>query len=320
MIRLIKPKFWQTINLLSLLLTPFSLLYYLIHLVTNALKNPYHANLFVVCVGDAIIGGSGKTPLAIELAKIFKDQGKKVCFLSRGYLGSLKKAALVESHHSAIEVGDEALLLKNFAPTIVSKYKVAGLKLAESLGIDVVIMDDGLQSNDVIKDLSLLVIDGTYKFGNELLFPAGPMREPKACCVAKVNAIIVIGNLSFESTKPVFRAKIKHNKLDTKFRLFAFAGIGNPAKFFESLTEAGGMVVGRTEFPDHHFYSAGDLDKLTSKSQALGAKLITTEKDFVKIPQEYHNIISFLPMELSWENQDLSDFLMREYMSRNVHE
>src|SRR5581483_4477055 len=218
--------------------------------------NPYRSSAKVVCVGNLTAGGSGKTPVAIALAKMLAGKGRKVFFLTRGYGGKEKGPALVKPFHSPRLMGDEALLLARTAPTIVARDRAGGAAFAETLGADIIVMDDGHQNFALAKDLSLLVMDGEG-FGNGLLVPAGPLREPVAQGLSRADAVVMMGGAvdlgAFRG--PVLRARLKPEADHLRGQsFFAFAGIGRPAKFLASLREAGIRVSGSRFFPDHYRY------------------------------------------------------------------
>jgi tetraacyldisaccharide 4'-kinase len=246
---------------------------------------PFDPGVPVICVGNLTAGGSGKTPIAIAIAKALMARGQRPFFLTRGYGGSEKGPALAARVHSAAQMGDEALLLTRTAPTVVSRDRAAGARLAVEKGASVIVMDDGHQNFTLRKSLSLVVVDGETGFGNGLMIPAGPLREPVAQGLARADAIIVMGDGAPDLqgfAGPVLRA---HLSVDgaafAGARVFAFAGIGRPEKFVASLEDSGAEVIGRCFFPDHHPYEPGEIEQL--KMVAGDAALVTTEKDFVRL-------------------------------------
>ena len=282
---------------------------------------PTAASVPVICVGNLTLGGTGKTPVALFLATHFLAKGKKVGFLTRGYGGRLKgPVRVVPAQHTAREVGDEPLLLASVAPTWVSKDRVAGAKAMTQAGINLIIMDDGHQNPLLYKDLSLVVVDGIQGFGNKQIFPAGPLREDLGEGLARADAVIVVRELSERLKKDLKMFKKEIIQADVEIeaialpvdKVLAFCGIGNPEKFFASLEKEGVHMVEKKEFPDHHLYSAVDLDGLRNMAQVQGASLVTTEKDWVRLPKKDQKDILAVPLTLKWKNWGKMEKLLKE--------
>ncbi len=307
--RIKQPQFWKTNNKISMALWPLSLVYRLVTKIREMRAKPFKSQIPVICVGNVNIGGAGKTPVTIEVAKILQEQGKKVAFLSRGYGGYLYGPVRVDlEKHDAKQVGDEPLLLREIAPVYVAKNRTEGLKLISLSETDVIIMDDGLQNPNVVKDMCLLVIDGSYGVGNGQVLPAGPLRESLQAALSKVTATIFIGD---DATKmlpletKIIRAKIlphNHEKFIGK-DVIAFAGIGNPEKFFGSLKELGGNIMKKVSFPDHYMYKEAELENLLKEANECGAMLVTTKKDFVRLDAKYKEKIQYLSIEISFSDK-----------------
>jgi tetraacyldisaccharide 4'-kinase len=251
------------------------------------------ASVPVICIGDPTVGGAGKTPTAAAVAEILLELGEKPFFVTRGYGGSEKGPTIVKiMEHGAQDVGDEPLLLSAIAPVVVSADRVAGAKLAAESGASVIVMDDGFQNPALSKDFSFLVIDGASSVGNGLVFPAGPLRAPLAAQFERAEAIVMVGDgaageklarLAEALGKIILRARIEPDAetlsaLKGK-RVFAYAGIGRPEKFFATLKEIGCDVVERRVFPDHHVFSESEARELLNAARAQNLMLITTEKD-----------------------------------------
>jgi tetraacyldisaccharide 4'-kinase len=208
-------------------------------------------------------------------------------------------------------VGDEALLLAAAAPTILAHDRAAGARLALAEGATAIVMDDGLQNPSLVKTLSLLVIDGGYGFGNQLLLPAGPLREPVAAAAARVQAAVLIGEdetgalAHLPPALPVLRAKLVPESAAEigGTRIIAFAGIGRPEKFFASVRALGGDLVTTHAFPDHHVYKASDSARLLGEAGAQGAQLVTTAKDYVKLPGELRAASAVVTVRLHWDDE-----------------
>lgn len=251
----------------------------------------------IVCVGNFTLGGAGKTPAALALAEDLTARGERVVFLSRGYGGSLSGATPVEvdpARHSAREVGDEPLLLARRAPTVICADRLEGARMARRMGASVIVMDDGLQNPALAKDEAVAVVDGAVGLGNGLVFPAGPLRAAMAAQWPLVQRVLIIGpgaageEVAREAAargKGVARGRLVPDPEAvaalTGRRLLAFAGIGRPEKFFETLHGEGLEVAATRAFPDHHPFSEGDLSAL--RGAAAGLTLVTTEKDLARL-------------------------------------
>ena len=304
------PKFWQKdFSLMAILLSPLGAVYNLATQKRVNNKKPYIANIPVICMGNITAGGNGKTPTAIAIAQILQKQKKKVCFVSKGYLGTVNKKmpVIVDSaNHTAEQVGDEPLILAQTAMCIICESREKALIMAENLQVDVVIMDDGFQDGSVAKSHNIVVVDAMQGFGNGKCIPAGPCREKIEPALMRATACILIGEDDYnlkefiEQFIPVIKAKIKPKKFSCKKGIFAFAGIGNPSKFYRSLEEIGFKDFSFRSFKDHHKYSAKDLKKMPADKQ-----LVTTLKDFVKLPKENQKKIKVLDIDLKFEDLKL---------------
>jgi tetraacyldisaccharide 4'-kinase len=294
---------------------------------------PYESVMPILCVGNLVVGGSGKTPTCIFLAKQLMAAGWRVHFLSRGYGGKLSGPIEVDPvQHGLEEVGDEALLLDTYAPTWISRDRVEGARAAAQSGAHVVIMDDGFQNHASLhQDLCLVVIDGQNPFGNGRLMPAGPLREPIEQGLERAHAIVVVGDTQdipvpsvvVDSGRPILRAEkrpIDHGGFPHGTPVIAFAGIGKPEQFFTSLEKKGFVLVQKHAFPDHYLYDHRILERLVKDAENHGAVLMTTEKDMIRIPQVYHGTIIPFVVEL-WmgdEDQEILGGLIQTYLSANM--
>jgi tetraacyldisaccharide 4'-kinase len=311
------PSFWNRRGAVAVLLAPLGKLYGASVAFKAAHASPYRAPMPVICVGNLTAGGSGKTPVAIAIGEMLKAQGHKPVFLTRGYGGKAAAPVLVKPHHGARIVGDEALLLARTAPTIVARDRAIGAARAAEAKADVLVMDDGHQNFALAKDLSLVVVDGGGGFQNGMVLPAGPLREPVAQGLKRADAVIVMGDGAPELrgyAGPVLRARLV--PLPNNFagrRVFAFAGIGRPRKFFDTLKAAGALVAGTQDFADHHNYDALDLQGL--RDQAKGDLLVTTEKDLVRIPAEQRRGIAALAVEARFDDPAALAALLARIMS-----
>ncbi len=282
------------------------------------------AGLPVICLGNLTVGGAGKTPAAIAVAQLLHAAHERPFFLSRGYGGTLAGPVRVNpALHRARDVGDEPLLLTRLAPTIVARDRVAGAKLAQFAGAGVVVMDDGLQNASLAKDLSIVVVDGRRGVGNGRIIPAGPLRAPLGLQLDRAHALIVVGQPDGAAAVieragrrglAIFHARLEPDRSVIaaigRRKALAFAGIGDPAKFFATLAAAGIDVAGTASFPDHHRYTAAEAAGLIARAQAKNLILLTTEKDLVRMAGEPElealaARTSALPVRLVVEEADL---------------
>ena len=277
---------------------------------------PYQPKVPVVCVGNLCVGGSGKTPVALAVADFFLKKGKKVVFLSHGYKST--RQDIVVDLNDTKGVGDEALLMAKKAPTVVNKNRAEGVRRAEKMGAEVVVMDDGFQNPSVVKTLSILVFDGKYGIGNGACIPAGPMRETLAEGLKRADAVIIMGEDKTglkEKIKGInTRMQVLKGTLEPSLVLkgkkgFAFAGIGHPEKFFEMLKKYGVVLTGTKNFPDHFNYTEKTMRTLLKKDEVL----LTTAKDMVKIPSEFHDKIICVDVEFKPEFEGDWASLLGEY-------
>ena len=263
------------------------------------------AGIPIVCIGNVVAGGAGKTPTALAVAARLRAMGRKPVFLSRGHGGRLAGPVLVDpAQHDAADVGDEPLLLAAAGPAIVARDRVAGAALAAAHG-DVVVMDDGFQNPAVAHDLSLLVVDGEVWFGNGRVIPAGPLREPLADALSRADALLVVGGgRSIPSlppgAPPVLRARLVPRGdpgLDRR-AVVAFAGIGRPEKFFATLRSLGARIVAAHSFGDHHRYTDADLARLRTEAKRVNATLVTTAKDAARLSPAAREGIAIVEIDL----------------------
>lgn len=302
------PRFWQTNNATSRLLAPMSVAYALGAWADRRFTTPQLAPLPVIAVGNVTAGGAGKTPTTLALIPLLRAMGHTPHILTRGYRGASLTAHRVNDGDDWRIVGDEALLLAKAAPTWVGANRLASARAAAAQGATILICDDALQHHPLRKNVTLLVIDGAFGIGNGKLLPAGPLREPLASAAKRCDAAIIIGEdgqqLAAQLTIPVITAQLVPSN-DTAFLLrenwLAFAGIGRPEKFFSTLRACGATLLATESFPDHHAYSAQDITQLIANAEKLGASLITTEKDAVKIPPAYADAIRVLPVNLRFD-------------------
>ena len=287
---------WRRPGLLSALLAPVAAGYGMAA-ARRMKQQGTHANVPVICVGNFTVGGSGKTPTAIAIAEMLTAAGRRPALLTRGYGGSEAGPLVVDPHtHDATKVGDEALLLAQAAPTVIAHDRIAGASAATAGGADVIVMDDGLQNASLQKDLTIAVVDGLRGIGNGKVFPAGPLRAPLAAQFARVNALLVIGGSAgaagLDSDIRARRIPVFHGELEPDRAgidaaggrpVLAFAGIGNPDKFFATATAAGIEIAERRAFADHHRYSGEEAGDLVMQAERQGLRLLTTAKDHARM-------------------------------------
>ena len=313
------PKFWYRNDWLSkvlaLIIYPLSIIWIIISFIKKKVSKTYRSRLKIICVGNLNIGGTGKTPFAIYTYKILKELGFNPVFLTRGYGGKEKGPIKVESTHQYKDVGDEALLLNNIGPTIVSRDRSLGAKFIENhkYNYDVILMDDGLQNYQLEKNIKFLLVDKNLKFGNKLCVPAGPLREPINQRLKEIDSIILTGNNTDQDIGlrkisdyiSVFNSSIKimqsSNIKGNKF--LAFCGLANPDKFYETLEKGGCKVFLTKSFPDHHQYTEEEINHLILEAKNKNLTLITTAKDYVKIIDK-KNEIQVLSIESSFNAKD----------------
>ena len=313
-----QPAFWSTGGWQSHLLRPAEAVTG--WMTARRVARPgWRAPVPVLCCGNAGVGGAGKTTLALDLLRRLQLRDGRPHALLRGYGGRERGPIRVQPGvHDAARVGDEALLLAAVAPTWVSADRAAGAWAAAEEGADAIVMDDGLQNPGLVKDCSLLVVDGGYGFGNGRLLPAGPLREPVAAAAARCRAAVLIGADAHGALAmlppglPVLRAVLVPDlgELDFARRYLAFAGIGRPGKFFAGLRAAGVTLAGIWAFADHHPYTEADLAALRRDAHGAGAMLLTTPKDIARLTADQRADIAVADVTLAWEDEAALDDLL----------
>ena len=311
------PEFWRHGGALGALLAPLGWIYGAVTTARLARSRPQASPVPVLCVGNLPAGGAGKTPVALAIGARLGGSGVDVHFLARGYRGKISGPIRVDpDRHDARAVGDEALLLAAVAPTWVSRDRAAGARAAAAQGAGLIVMDDGFQNPGIAKDLSLLVVDGGYGFGNGRVMPAGPLREPVEGGLARADAVVLIGP---DETGALKRIGAAPGKSITILRarltpgpeaetiankpVVAFAGIARPDKFFTTLGTLGCRMVGTHPFPDHYAYEPEDIERLTREAGAVGALAVTTAKDWVRLPAGTREGVRVLTIAIEWEDE-----------------
>ncbi len=321
------PRFWQRKSFVSILLIPFSAIYYSIFLIKNLLIKPIKLNKKIICIGNLTAGGSGKTPTAIALGKIMQDMSIDFNYLSRGYNGSNKKLITLykNQQYNPDLTGDEPLLLKEIAPTIICKNRLKAAKqIARNKNLKAIILDDGMQNKSLAKDFTILVIDTKIKFGNNMIFPAGPLRQTINSGINQADLIVVIGDkldqtLDYLPDSKTTYAKINITNLN-RFKdkkLLAFCGLAYPQKFFDLLHKNKLNIVKKIEFEDHFKYKQKDLEKILDFCQKNSLTPITTKKDWVKFSKKYQDKINYLDIELVFNNDQIVRKKIDKMMNSN---
>ena len=264
----------------------------------------------MICVGNLTAGGAGKTPVVRDLAKRLIAKGRHPGILSRGYGGRERGPLRVDlARHDAMQVGDEPLLLASETPCWIARDRRAGARAMVADGIDVILMDDGLQNPSLVQDLRLIVVDGATGFGNGHAIPAGPLREAVDAGIGRADALVVMGHDDLHLGRLFFN-RIRTLQASTHIRndlppakLVAFAGIGRPEKFQATLVAAGADIAEFRGFADHHHYAEGELKALAARAEPLNAQLVTTEKDWVRLTPEWRNRIKPIEIDIAWRDE-----------------
>nr|CAD6423193.1 tetraacyldisaccharide 4'-kinase [Rhizobium sp. Q54] len=289
------PFWWSKADWRAWALAPFSFVYGQVAGRRMAATGRASVGAPVLCVGNFTVGGAGKTPTAMALARAAQAKGYKPGFLTRGYGGSLDVTTLVDTgHHRATAVGDEALLLARVAPTVICRRRVEGAQKLIAEGVDFIIMDDGFQSARLMLDFALIVIDSVRGIGNGHLVPGGPVRAPIAQQMRDLSAILKVGDgdaadrlvrQAARAGKPVHVATLTPRPApDLKGRrVLAFAGIADPAKFYRTLEALGADIVARRSFPDHHYFTGDEVADLVREADRQGILPVTTAKDAARL-------------------------------------
>jgi tetraacyldisaccharide 4'-kinase len=318
-----EPAFWwREVGIAARLLAPLAAVYGAV--AGWRLRQPgVRAGVPVVCIGNLTVGGAGKTPTALAVARMLEAAGEQPAFLTRGYGGALAGPLLVDpARQRAVDVGDEPLLLTRTAPTIVARDRALGARMAVAAGAGVIVMDDGFQNPSLAKDFSVLIVDGRRGIGNARVIPAGPLRAPLAQQLARAHALIVVGTTSAPVTEliaqaqargiPVFAARLAPDESFIaalgRGRVLAFAGIGDPEKLFATLAEAGIAVAATRSFPDHHRYTDTEAQALCDDADRDGLVLVTTEKDLARLTgdesaAQLATLAHALPVTLAFDDE-----------------
>ena len=315
------PNFWLQAQkrqiFFILILSPFSFIWALATKIKFLMGKNQKLPIPVICVGNVTVGGNGKTPTALKLQNLLTKMGYKAHIISRGYKANLKGPHFVnKDSDSSFLVGDEPLMISQYGPNWISKNRISGIKLAAKHGAEVAILDDGFQNNSFRKDFSILVIDCVIGFGNGWLIPSGPLRESPHSALNRADAIITLGTKlernKFLKTFPICLEKIhfqgsveaiKNDRRWNKVKVYAFTGIGRPKKFFGKLAEEGAVLVKTKSFSNHSHFNSNIIEAFVSEAKKSNAIVITTEKDYVKLPKKLKAKIYVYRINIKIEKQ-----------------
>jgi tetraacyldisaccharide 4'-kinase len=324
------PEFWDEApgpgaSILAGLLAPVGAAIDAASRMRRALAHPYRAPVPVICVGNLVVGGAGKTPVVLALTDILRQIGMSPHIVMRGYGGRLAGPVRADpATHDAAAVGDEALLAAAQAPTWVARDRAAGVRVAAA-GAGAVLLDDGFQNPTVAKDLSLLVVDAAYGFGNGRLLPAGPLRERIETGLGRADAIVLLDGDTAPpglagSACPILRAALApvDGERFAGKRVVAFAGIGRPEKFFMTLRRLGAELVVEHKFPDHHRFSDAEIAALRAAAHREQALLVTTAKDAARLRPETRAGIEILDVRIGWRDRPGLDALLARALETRV--
>ena len=321
--RLQAPGFWWRLpdrpGILPRVLAPLGWIY--AAATARRLRQPgYRSQVPVICIGNLVAGGAGKTPTVICLIERLTARGHAVQVVSRGYGGTLAGPVRVGASHLAAEVGDEPLLLSAFAPVWISRDRAAGVRAAQAAGARVILLDDGFQSPSVVPTLALVVVDAAKGFGNDRCIPAGPLREPVAVGLARADLVLTIGNGAAQARfdtvwggavpVPRLRGELMPLQMGMEWRgqrVLAFAGIADPGRFFTSLAAEGAVLVRGEALGDHEVLSETLLRRLEAEAFAVGAQLVTTEKDAARLPVAWRTKVLTLVVRLQVKDWSVLD-------------
>ncbi|MCW8952136.1 MAG: tetraacyldisaccharide 4'-kinase [Rhodospirillales bacterium] len=324
------PDFWHRAGPVGWALAPLGWIYAGAEAAHMALARSWKAPVPVICIGNLVAGGAGKTPVALAIGERLTEAEVPFHFLSRGYGGSATGPLRVDpARHDAAMTGDEPLLLARAAPAWVSRKRVPGAQAAIAGGARAVVMDDGFQNPWLHKDISIVVVDGGYGFGNGQVMPAGPLRETVRCGLARAQAVVVVGedrrNVRHgieRITKgriPILSAHIEPDIQSAEVisgkTVVAFAGIARPEKFFHTLESLGCTLVERRPFPDHHPYDERETRAILSIADSAGAIPVTTEKDAVRLPPELRSRVRTLKIRLRWDDEGALEKILEPVLS-----
>lgn len=322
------PGFWSNPpdrpGLISQVLWPASQIWQMGARLRQARATPERAPVPVLCIGNLTAGGAGKSPMVAALIQRLSERGITAHIVSRGYGGQITGPHLVDSEmDSAADVGDEPLMLSGYGSVWVSRDRAAGARAAAEAGAKLVILDDGFQNPGLVKDASIVMVDAGQGFGNGRLMPAGPLRETVAEGLGRADLVVLVGDVRAREgllqawpvlrERPVLGASLVPQKTGLSLenvRVIAFAGIGRPEKFFDTVRDMGAVISTTHGFADHQVYDRKILQRLVREARDTNAILVTTEKDAVRLPQSFRDQAFTIPIRLEPEDWGPIDALV----------
>ena len=310
------PHFWTELSWQSVILFPVSYIWRFGHYAQQKILNTKETEIPVICVGNLTVGGSGKTPVVITLCRFLSGIGKSTSILTRGFGGKEKGPIFVSTNlHQSLDVGDEPLMMAHSLDVCVSRNRPLGANhILDKKKYDCIVMDDGLQNPILKKDLNIAVFDGKFGIGNGFLLPAGPMRQKLEVGIQNIDLVIFNGKdetglgQKIPPHIPIFTGELQPDeeiveKMKNR-RVYGFAGIGNPSRFFKTLNNIGADLVGEAHFADHHPYTDADLTQLYEEAMQSGAELVTTQKDWMRLPSDWRDRVLTVPVRIHFSADD----------------
>ena len=310
------PHFWTELSWQSVILFPVSYIWRFGHYAQQKILNTKETEIPVICVGNLTVGGSGKTPVVITLCRFLSGIGKSASILTRGFGGKEKGPIFVSTNlHQSLDVGDEPLMMAHSLDVCVSRNRPLGANhILDKKKYDCIVMDDGLQNPTLKKDLNIAVFDGKFGIGNGFLLPAGPMRQKLEVGIQNIDLVIFNGKdetglgQKIPPHIPIFTGELQPDeeiveKMKNR-RVYGFAGIGNPSRFFKTLNNIGADLVGEAHFADHHPYTDADLTQLYEEAMQAGAELVTTQKDWMRLPTDWRDRVLTVPVRIHFSADD----------------
>ena len=310
------PHFWTELSWQSVILFPVSYIWRFGHYAQQKILNTKETEIPVICVGNLTVGGSGKTPVVITLCRFLSGIGKSTSILTRGFGGKEKGPIFVSTNlHQSLDVGDEPLMMAHSLDVCVSRNRPLGANhILDKKKYDCIVMDDGLQNPTLKKDLNIAVFDGKFGIGNGFLLPAGPMRQKLEVGIQNIDLVIFNGKdetglgQKIPPHIPIFTGELQPDeeiveKMKNR-RVYGFAGIGNPSRFFKTLNDIGADLVGEAHFADHHPYTDADLTQLYEEAIQSGAELVTTQKDWMRLPTDWRDRVLTVPVRIHFSADD----------------
>ena len=320
--REVDPKSREAAPVMRMLLSPLAWAYAEVTRRKIAAADSVSVGATVICVGNLTAGGTGKSPVVADLRDRIQSRfGLRTATLSRGYKGKLKGPLKVDpTQHTAADVGDEPLMLAVTGESWIGANRAEAGQAMSEAGVELIVMDDGHQNPGLAKDLTFIVVDSHAGFGNGFVIPKGPLREPVIAGLQRADAIIIMGDgqepaILHDANLPLIRGAISAKHKPPADRYVGFAGIGRPEKFFDTLEQLGVDLRDSVPFPDHHAFSESDVRYLKRLAQDHGAKLITTEKDYVRMTDQMRQEIEYLPIKVQFDLEPELDKLLADVIN-----